>query len=44
MRTRERGGRGESVCEEKEGFLKDINGKMGGRERRRDRETREREK
>ena len=29
MRTREGGeGRGERVCEEKEGFLKNINGKL----------------
>jgi hypothetical protein len=40
--VRKRGG-GERVCKEKLGFQKNMNGKMGGRERRRERE-RERER
>ena len=43
MRTRERG-RGERVCEEKEGFQKNRKGKMGGRERRRERKREREEK
>ena len=44
MRTRERG-RGERVCEEKEGFQKNRKGEMGGRKRLRERKReREREK